>query len=75
VPLIRTIRNALARADDGALKQAFFLDLLRGHYSADEAQAQLDTAIDWGRYGGLYEYDADTNEITRNLDPEPAHVP
>jgi hypothetical protein len=24
---------------------------------------------------GLYEYDADTNEITRNLDPEPAHAP
>jgi NitT/TauT family transport system ATP-binding protein len=68
VPLVRTIRSALARADDGALKQAFFMDLLRRHYSADEARAQLDTAIDWGRYGELYEYDADTAEITRHLE-------
>ena len=64
VPLVRTIRLALARADDGALKEAFFLDVLRRHYSADEARAQLDTAIDWGRYGELYEYAADTDQIT-----------
>jgi NitT/TauT family transport system ATP-binding protein len=69
IPLVRTIQNALARADDGALKEAFFLDLLHRQYSTDEAQAQLDTAIDWGRYGELYEYAADTAEITRNLDP------
>jgi NitT/TauT family transport system ATP-binding protein len=68
VPLMRTIHSALQRADDGALKEAFFLDLLRRQYSADEAQAQLDTAIDWGRYSELYEYAADTAEITRNLD-------
>ncbi|HEY7629777.1 MAG TPA: nitrate/sulfonate/bicarbonate ABC transporter ATP-binding protein [Thermoleophilaceae bacterium] len=68
VPLVRTIRNALARADDGALKEAFFLDVLGRHYSAEEAEAQLNTAIDWGRYGELYEYDADTDELTRHLD-------
>lgn len=65
IPLVRTIQNALARSQVGALKQAFFLDLLHRHYSTDEAQAQLDTAIDWGRYGELYEYAADTEEITR----------
>jgi len=74
VPLVRTIQNALARAQDGALKQAFFLDLLHRQYSAEEAQAQLDTAIDWGRYGELYEYAADTDEITRNVEPEPARA-
>jgi NitT/TauT family transport system ATP-binding protein len=68
VPLVRTIRLALDRADDGALKEGFFLDLLRRNYSADEARAQLETAIDWGRYGELYEYAADTAEVTRHLD-------
>jgi NitT/TauT family transport system ATP-binding protein len=72
VPLVRTIRNALARADDGALKKAFFIDLLRRTYSAEEAEAQLDTAIDWGRYGELYEYTADSDELTRNLDASKA---
>lgn len=66
VPLVRTIRTALGRADDGALKEAFFLDMLRRQYSAEEARAQLDVAIDWGRYGELYEYDADTVELTVN---------
>ena len=68
VPLVRTIQNALARADDGALKEAFFLDVLGRQYSDDEARAQLETAIDWGRYGELYEYAADSAEITRNVD-------
>jgi NitT/TauT family transport system ATP-binding protein len=67
VPLVRTIRLSLDRANDGALKVGFFLDLLHRNFSADEAQAQLDTAIDWGRYGELYEYDAQTAELTRNL--------
>jgi len=70
VPLVRTIHTALQRADDGALKEAFFLDVLRRQYSAGEAEAQLDTAIDWGRYGELYEYAADTNEITRHVDAD-----
>jgi NitT/TauT family transport system ATP-binding protein len=64
-PLVRTIHHALLRADDGALKEAFFLDLLRPQYSDDEGRAQLEIAIDWGRYGELYEYAADTQEITR----------
>jgi len=31
------------------------LDLLRRSYSAEQAQAQLDTAIDWGCYGEPHE--------------------
>ena len=61
---IRTIRQALERSDDGALGEGFFLDLLRSNFSEDEARAQLDTAIGWGRYAELFEYDADTDEIT-----------
>jgi NitT/TauT family transport system ATP-binding protein len=68
VPLVRTIHHALLRADDGALKEAFFLDVLRNQFSVEEAAVQLDIAIDWGRYGELYEYAADTQEITRNMD-------
>jgi NitT/TauT family transport system ATP-binding protein len=70
VPLVRTIRRALQRADDGALKEAFFLDLLQAHYSAADARAQLDVAIAWGRYGELYEYAADTAEITLDVEPD-----
>jgi NitT/TauT family transport system ATP-binding protein len=64
VPLVRRIHRALRHSTDGTLREGFFLDLLRGHYSQDEARAQLDTAIDWARYAELFEYDAARGEIT-----------
>ena len=64
VPLVRRIHRALRHSTDGTLREGFFLDLLRNHYSQDEARAQLDTAIDWARYAELFEYDAAHGEIT-----------
>jgi NitT/TauT family transport system ATP-binding protein len=66
-PLVRTITNALATSIDGTLSAGFFLDTLRRRYSEEEARHQLDIAIDWGRYGELYDFDANTNELS--LDP------
>ncbi len=63
VPLVRRIHRALTQTTDGTLREGFFLDLLHNHYSAEESRAQLDTAIDWGRYAELFEYDAAHGEI------------
>ena len=63
-PLVRTICRALDNSNDGALRDDFFRDLLRRGFSDDDAERQLDLAIDWGRYGELYDYDADTDQIT-----------
>jgi NitT/TauT family transport system ATP-binding protein len=63
-PLVRSIVRALETTRDGTLNERFFLDLLRRGFSEDEAQAQMDTAIDWGRYGELFDFDADTGEIS-----------
>ncbi|HTN99484.1 MAG TPA: nitrate/sulfonate/bicarbonate ABC transporter ATP-binding protein [Microthrixaceae bacterium] len=62
-PLIGVILNGLTRTDKGVLRQGFFRDILRGHFNDIEVEAQLDTAIDWGRYSELYEYDADHDEL------------
>jgi NitT/TauT family transport system ATP-binding protein len=73
VPLVRRIRRALEHSSDGALREGFFLDLLHSHYSHDESRAQLDTAIDWGRYAELFEYDAARGEVRVDLhEHEPA---
>ncbi len=71
VPLVRRIRRALEHSTDGALREGFFIDLLAAHYSRDEARAQLDTAIDWGRYAELFEYDAAHGEVRMDT-PAPA---
>ncbi|MEB4613640.1 AAA-associated domain-containing protein, partial [Leucobacter sp. M11] len=62
-PLVGTIVRALEHSNDGALRDDFFRDLLRRGFSSEDAQKQLDLAIDWGRYGELFDYDADTGEL------------
>jgi NitT/TauT family transport system ATP-binding protein len=63
-PLVRAITQALAATADGTLREGFFLDVLRRGFSPQEARNQLETAIDWGRYAELYDYDRDEQELT-----------
>ena len=67
-PLVKAILRALRATTDGTLCEGFFLDLLRRGFSVDEARHQLDIAIDWGRYGELFEYDAETGELALGSD-------
>jgi NitT/TauT family transport system ATP-binding protein len=69
VPLIKAIVNGLRATNDGTLREGFFLDLLRRGFSADEARRQLDIAIDWGRYGELFEYDKESGQLVLGSDP------
>ena len=63
-PLVRTITQALAATADHTLRIGFFIDILRRGFSLSEARSQLNTAIDWGRYAELYDYDSDDEELT-----------
>jgi NitT/TauT family transport system ATP-binding protein len=71
-PLIKAIMRALHATNDGSLREGFFLDLLRRGFTNDEARKQLDIAIDWGRYGELFEYNAEDGQLT--LEAAPATV-
>ena len=53
---------------------AALLALLRRGFSADEARRQLDIAIEWGRYGELFEYDAEDGQLALGSDPEKVGV-
>jgi len=55
------------RAHAGVLEVAFFLDLLRRYHSAEQAEAGLDTAIDWARFEEFSEHAAQTSGLTRPL--------
>jgi NitT/TauT family transport system ATP-binding protein len=70
-PLVRSIVRALETTKDGTLGERFFLDLLGRGFGQDEARAQLDTAIDWGRYGELFDFDANTGELGLSRPEEP----
>jgi NitT/TauT family transport system ATP-binding protein len=63
VPLVRAICSSLEATKDGDLGEGFFFDLLRRGFTQDEARQQLDLAIDWGRYGELYDFDVNTGQL------------
>lgn len=67
-PLVRTICTALSASANGTLRAGFFLDLLKRSFSPADAQRQLDTAIDWGRYGELFDYDTGSDTIAADRD-------
>jgi len=38
--------------------EEFFLDMLNEQFSEEECQRQMETAVTWGRYAELFDYDA-----------------
>jgi NitT/TauT family transport system ATP-binding protein len=63
VPLIAYICHGLAQDKSGDLPEDLFLKLLRFTLSEEEAERALRVAIEWGRYGDLFEYDFNTGVI------------
>ncbi|WEV75120.1 nitrate/sulfonate/bicarbonate ABC transporter ATP-binding protein [Bifidobacterium sp. ESL0800] len=63
-PLVRTIDWALRNHPDKGLRGELILDLLRSQHTDEEAQQQFDIAVTWGRYGELFDYDADDDQLT-----------
>jgi NitT/TauT family transport system ATP-binding protein len=58
IPLIQIIVQTLSARKSGAMRSAFFEDVLDEHFPEAEAEKQFRTAVDWGRYAELFEYDA-----------------
>jgi NitT/TauT family transport system ATP-binding protein len=58
VLLLRQIRRALETKSDHTVPEEFFLDMLDEQFSEDECQRQMDTAITWGRYAEIFDFDA-----------------
>ena len=64
VPLLRQMEQSLKAKADRTLPAEFFQDLLDEHFSEDEARRQLETAIQWGRYAELFDFDAASGKLT-----------
>ena len=62
-PMVRTIYEVLKASRGKPVHEDFFLDILDEHYSDEEARNQFETALNWGRYAGLLEYDSDEKTL------------
>ncbi len=74
VPLLDQIRRAVVAKSDHRVSDEFFRDLLDEYFTEEELQRQLDTAIAWGRYAELFDYDAGQKRFFLP-EPEPAVEP
>ncbi|HJV36709.1 nitrate/sulfonate/bicarbonate ABC transporter ATP-binding protein [Geomonas sp.] len=70
VPLVAYIRQALERDPSGDLHEDLFLRLLRFTLNEEDAKTALRVAIEWGRFGNLFEYDYTTGIIHLQKDDE-----
>jgi NitT/TauT family transport system ATP-binding protein len=64
VPLVAHIRNVLETRPDHRAPNDRFIQELEDFMSSADAEANLATAIDWGRYAELFEYDVNTGVLS-----------
>lgn len=64
VPLAAHIRRNLESDSAGSLPEQNFLRLLEEFMEAEDAKRVLEIAVEWGRYGEVYEYDYHTGRLT-----------
>jgi NitT/TauT family transport system ATP-binding protein len=68
IPIVRMITRVLATKANHAMNKEFFTDILEEHFSVKEADRQLMTAINWGRFADLFHYDTDTEQLYLDKD-------
>ncbi len=70
VPLIRWIMKMLNAQPSKSLSWDVFLAALGREFPPDEAERQLDTAVNWARYAEMFSYDNDDNTLFIDTDPQ-----
>ena len=63
VSLLRIMDKTLRTKSDHTIEEEFFHDVLDEHFTEEEVQRQLETALNWGRYAEIFDYDSDTGRL------------
>ena len=63
LPIFRTVVEALLRTEDRRADVDAFLEIFALHLPAENAEAMLQTVIDWGRYAELIGFNPEDREL------------
>ena len=63
VALLQQMHSALSSKSDHTMPLEFFRDILEQHFPGEEVQRQIDTALNWGRYGDIFTYDSESDRL------------
>ncbi len=69
VLLLRQIVRAIQAKSDRSVSEEFFHDMLDEQFSEEETQRQLETAVNWGRYAELFDYDGSRRRFMESSEP------
>jgi NitT/TauT family transport system ATP-binding protein len=73
VIILKQIDSILKKKSDHSINDEFFHDILDEHFSEEEVQRQFDTAMNWGRYGEIFDYDRATGRLVQT-ETAPAEI-
>ncbi|MBZ5611465.1 MAG: AAA-associated domain-containing protein [Acidobacteriia bacterium] len=63
VTLLQQMNSALQSKSDHSMPVELFRDTLDEHFSDDDVQRQIETALNWGRYGDIFAYDSENDRL------------
>ncbi|MEH2453680.1 ABC transporter ATP-binding protein [Nostoc sp.] len=63
IRLVQQIYRLLEVKNNQRIPEELVLDILESHFSPQEAERQLKTVVDWGRYAEIYGYDEPSGQI------------
>jgi NitT/TauT family transport system ATP-binding protein len=63
VTLLQQMNSALATKSDHTMPLELFRDILEERFSDDDVQRQIETALNWGRYGDIFTYDSESDRL------------
>jgi NitT/TauT family transport system ATP-binding protein len=70
VTILKQIDSILKRKSDHSIADEFFHDILDEHFSEDEVQRQFETAMNWGRYAEIFDYDRERGRLVQTELPQ-----
>ncbi len=70
IAILRLIENTLHAKRDHAIGEEFFRDILDEHFSSDEVERQFETALNWGRYAEIFDYDSEKGRLFHREDAD-----
>ncbi len=74
VTILKQIDSILRRKSDHSIADEFFHDILDEYFSEDEVERQFETALNWGRYAEIFDYDREQGKLFLAEPAAPADV-
>jgi NitT/TauT family transport system ATP-binding protein len=75
VTILKQIDSVLKRKSDHSISDEFFHDILDEYFAEDEVQRQFETAMNWGRYAEIFDYDRESGRLIRAEPPVLSDTP